>query len=177
MAPEIEVKVRVESERVGLLRRRSAELGFQRKHERALEQNCLFDSPDRILTERGSALRLRRYGDRVLLTYKGPRIPDQHFKMRDEIETVVEDFDSMQQVLEALGFLPAFRYEKFREQYVSPVDGVELCIDETPFGCFAEIEGSPEAIRRVAADFGWQTSDFITRNYVEMYREQGLGGA
>lgn len=175
MAAEIEVKIQVSAEELAETRRRALELGFQPVHPRAWEENCLFDLPDRRLTEQGCALRLRQYGERSLLTYKGPRRDDPLFKIREEIETPVGDYAAAVRLLEALGFAVTFRYSKFRERFEGPDPGVDLCLDETPFGCFVEIEGPPEVLRRVATSLGWGPADFITRNYVDLYLEHGLG--
>ncbi len=173
MAAEIEIKIRVTAAELAATRRRALELGFRPVHPRAHEENSLFDLPDRRLTEAGCALRLRRYGASALLTYKGPRRDDPRFKIREEIETPVGDYAAAARLLEALGFTVTFCYGKFRERLAGP--GLELCLDETPFGCFVEIEGPPEIIERVASELGWTRADFITRNYVDLYLEHGLG--
>lgn len=175
MGAEIEVKVQVSPEELLITRRRALELGFRPVHPRAREENCLFDLPDRRLTEQGCALRLRQYGERSLLTYKGPRKDDPRFKIREEIETPIGDYAAALRLLEALGFLVTFRYSKVRERFRGPEPGVELCLDETPFGCFVEIEGPPEVLTQVASALGWSPADFITRNYVDLYLEHGRG--
>lgn len=175
MAAEIEVKVQVAPDALEVVRRTAIASGFRLKHPRDLERNCLFDSAAMPLADRGCALRLRQYGGQVVLTYKGPRTNHAHFKVREEIQTGVTDFSAMQGVLRALGFFPSFRYDKHREVFAHESEELELCIDETPFGCYVEIEGPPERIRSMAGVFGWSENDFLTANYVDLYLRHGLG--
>ena len=68
-----------------------------------------------------------------------------------------------------------FEYGKYREKFdlAGADDSVEVCIDETPVGCFVEIEGSAASIEKVALDMGWSPDRYIVRNYVDLYSEQG----
>jgi adenylate cyclase class IV len=73
-------------------------------------------------------------------------------KRRVELETAVENVALMRAVLEALGYAPTIHYAKQRETW--HLDGLEVALDELDFGHFCEIEGTPEAIARVAAALG-----------------------
>lgn len=175
---EIEVKISVEKAALDHIRTDAHALGFKRSASRRLERNTLFDFPDGRLARQRSALRLRRYGDETVLTYKGPPFEDPGLKIREEIETEVDDFDAFELILKRVGLEPSFHYEKDREKFVLSRPGrreVSLCIDETPFGCFVEIEGDGDDIRDVAERLGWSEDRFITRNYVDLYAEHGLG--
>ena len=174
MATETEVKIKLDERQLTQIRRRLCELGFQQKAERAREVNLLMDFADGDLEASGSALRLRKYGQKQILTYKGPRVENSHLKIREEIETEFGDFDEMKKVLEALGMRVRFEYEKFREKFLREgAEGtLEVCVDETPVGCYAEIEGSAADIERVAGELGWARDRFITKNYIDLYREQ-----
>jgi len=175
---ETEVKIRIEPEAIPGLREKAYALGFRQTAAPKEEKNLLFDFPDGRLRESGTALRLRQYGDQCRLTFKGPRIDDPLLKIRLEEETAVGDFGTARRILEQIGLQVSFRYDKTREKHLlESADGrVELCIDQTPVGCFAEIEGSPEAIGGLAQAFGWSRSEFLNVNYVDLYAEQGLGG-
>lgn len=172
---ETEVKVRVEKDSLPGIRQRLLELGFQQKAARAKEDNLLMDYSGGDLTESGSALRLRKYGQKRILTFKGPRIEDERLKIREEIETEIGDFQSMKKILERMGMVVCFEYGKYREKFSTPNrdDPVEVCIDETPVGCFVEIEGSADSIERVALEMGWSPDRFINKNYIDLYSEQG----
>jgi adenylate cyclase class 2 len=171
---ETEVKIRVGSESLSEIRQKLFDLGFQLKAERAREENLLMDYADGNLTESGSALRLRKYGDKKVLTFKGPRIEDPRLKIREEIETEVDSFQRAKSILEALGMSVCFEYGKYREKLLrrGEKEDVEVCIDETPVGCFVEIEGSASAIEEVAKRMDWSKDRFINKNYIDLYREQ-----
>jgi adenylate cyclase, class 2 len=175
---EIEVKISIEKAELERIRADVHALGFERTAPRKLERNTLFDFPDGQLARQGSALRLRRYGEETILTYKGPQVEDPELKIREEIETGVEDSEALERILKRVGLSPSFHYAKQREKFVlarPDGDGVSLCIDETPFGCFVEIEAASDDIRDVAKRLGWSKDRFITRNYVDLYAERGLG--
>jgi Adenylate cyclase, class 2 (thermophilic) len=73
----------------------------------------------------------------------------------------------MAAILAALGFVPSFRYEKYRAEW-SDGSG-HVVIDETPIGDLAEIEGPPEWIDRVAGRLGVTGRDYITDSYVALF--------
>lgn len=129
---------------------------------RRLQDDVLYDSGDNRLFAERSALRLRRDGDRALLTFKGPVEPALT-KTREEIETSVGDHDAAALLLERLGFRPWFRYQKYREEFRAP--SVIAAVDETPAGVFVEIEGSENAIVDLAARLGRGPADFILDSY------------
>jgi adenylate cyclase class 2 len=161
---EIEIKFQVDGPR-GLGRRLKA-AGFRPVTARTHEQNTLYDLPGRVLEKRGQLLRLRKYGADWLLTHKAKGKTGRH-KTRVETETQVADGDRLERILQALGYLPSFRYEKFRAQWG---DGRGIvAVDETPIGCFGEIEGPPGWIDRTARRLGIKPESYITRTYAELF--------
>jgi len=89
-------------------------------------------------------LRLRTSRDilagitRCYLTYKGPR-EDSVCKIREEIETGVEDPQATALLLERLGFSPLVTVKKTRRYYYSGV--VTACLDAVEgLGPFLELE-------------------------------------
>ncbi len=121
---------------------------------RVFEKNIRFEDAHGELATASSVLRLR-YDTRVRLTYKdGQKVHDQYGSTRFEAEVEVSDFDTMQIILERLGFYPMFIYEKYRTTY--ELAGAEIMLDELPYGNFVEIEGEEATIRAVldAVDFG-----------------------
>jgi adenylate cyclase class 2 len=179
MKDETEVKIRISEEMLKGLEEKLCEIGFQPLSESTFEDNLLFDFPDRTLEDSGCALRLRNYGDSYTLTYKGPKKRDSLMKVRREIETSVGSFDSTRSLLESIGLEVNFQYAKWRQKYeLTWNDGnVEVCIDKTPIGVFVEIEGERESISQIADRLGWDSSDFITDNYVNLYREAEKNGS
>ena len=71
-------------------------------------------------------MRLRRFGDRAWLTLKAPVAGTHRHKVREEHETPVTDPGAMDRILEHLGFVPAYRYQKFRTRYELYRDGKEI---------------------------------------------------
>lgn len=133
---------------------------------RRLQDDVLYDTEQLTLFASRSALRLRRDGDRAIVTFKGPAGPGP-MKTRDEIETGVENGDALVGILEALGFRKRFRYQKYREEYRA--DGVVAAIDDTPAGVFVEIEGDERGILELATRIGREPKDFIVDSYYAVW--------
>ena len=79
----------------------------------------------------------------------------------------------MTKVLEGLGMNICFEYSKFREIFRLSLDQgqVYICLDETPVGIFAELEGSPADIGLWLPSSDGPPNSFIQEDYVEMYLE------
>ena len=103
----------------------------------------------------------------TVLTFKGAQQPGP-VKSREEIETTMGDPAAAEAILASIGFRQCFRSEKYREDY--DLDGVVVIIDDTPMGVFVEIEGTPDAIVRVAAAIGRSPADFELASYPGLYR-------
>ena len=88
-------------------------------------------------------------------------------KAREEIETEAASADALLAICAALGFAPAFRYEKYREEFALP--GAVLAVDDTPIGVFVEIEGDEAAIHDLAGRLGFAPSDYITASYRALF--------
>ncbi len=168
---EIELKFRVDS--LPELERRLPQLGFRLDTARTFEQNTLYDTPDRSLKARGEILRVRRYGDKWVLTHK--RHPDDEdagsiYKVRIETESEVSDGDALAEVFTRLGFGPAFQYEKYRSEYSHPdAPGAHLVLDETPIGGFAELEGPTGWIDRCLAALEVDPGECLTESYGKLF--------
>src|SRR3954470_21295250 len=83
---------------------------------RRLQEDCLLDTRDRSLCDRGSTLRVRIEPGRTLITLKGP-LQTSAMKLRSELETEAGDSGVLLRILEALGFRASFRYQKYREEF------------------------------------------------------------
>ncbi len=166
---ETEVKIRVEDlegmEKI--LKENGAKLFSD-----CFEINVLFDKKGELFGK-GEALRLRKFCGRAKLTFKGRRVKNLTYKVREEIETEVVDFDSTAEILKKLGFEESFYYEKKRKNY--RIGKVIVSIDKTPIGDFIEIEGEEEKIDAIAHLLGFNKGSYITKSYVELGMERGLG--
>ena len=163
---ENEIKVAVPDLNALQLRLRS--LGFQILHPRVLESNVIYDTPDADLRRRGELIRIRQAGGTSIFTAKGPATVTRH-KEREELETPVGDPDTMGLVLQRLGFVPRFRYEKFRTEWAFPGEDGILMVDETPIGNYMELEGPPDWIDSIALQLGYQEADYVNISYARLY--------
>jgi adenylate cyclase, class 2 len=166
MPAEVEIKFEV-SDVPGLEARLRA-LNFDLETPSTHELNTLYDTSDGKLRKSGQLLRLRQYGETWTLTHKARGRKGIH-KTRAETETQIADGQSMHSILLALGYLPAFQYEKFRAEW-SDAEG-HVVLDRTPIGNFAEIEGPPEWIDSTAERLGVDAKQYITKNYAELFVE------
>lgn len=161
---------------VAEMRSRLAALGFQEVVPRQKEVNCLYDFPGAALRSRGELLRLRSSGGLNVLTFKAKATTGKH-KEREEIEVTVGDSEPAQTILERLGLVAGFRYEKFRSTWQRPAgsagplaDGV-IVLDETPIGNYLELEGAGDWIDRTALELGFTEADYIQTSYGRLYLE------
>lgn len=161
---EIEVKLRIPATEP--LAAQLTASGFQLSHPAAEEANELWDRAGELLAG-DSALRLRRYGGAATLTWKGPKAEDPLLKVRPERETEVADPEAMEAILRALGFAPVLSMLKTRAIYQR--GGLEACLDETPFGCFLELEGERDAIAAAMAELGLGPDQAEPRSYAALY--------
>jgi adenylate cyclase class 2 len=133
---------------------------------RRLQEDCLLDTADEILHCRRCVLRVRMECGKSFVTFKGPAQPAS-MKVREELETMVNDGELLLRVFEEIGFRVWFRYQKYREEYTH--EDVIIAIDETPVGTFIEIEGSERGITRMAEALVRTPADYITDSYHSLY--------
>jgi adenylate cyclase class 2 len=169
MGIEIEKKYRLTADGAGELRARLAGAGAQAVRGEEFEENTLYAGPNLEPGRRN--LRLRRVNGRAVLTLKERQPSADAVKLQREEETGVDDADTLDRVLRALGYTPALVYEKRRETW--HLDGAEIVIDELPFGWFAEIEGGRDAILRAERRVGLADADAEQRTYPDLSREHG----
>jgi adenylate cyclase class 2 len=137
-----EVELKVEADH-GPVRGRLRELGATRGSH-VVQRDTYYDAPHRDFAETDEALRVRREAAvdadaaATRLTYKGPLVDDAS-KTRRELETGVDDGETMDGILRSLGFSPAAVVEKERERF--RVDDYVVTLDEvTDVGAFVEVE-------------------------------------
>lgn len=136
---EIEMKAVLKSSQK--LRRKLIELGA-RKLGKYKELNIKLDFPDKRLEKNDLILRLRKKGDKNILTFKSGKIAGKA-KIRNEYETEIGDFETILKILKNLGFIIVFKFEKIREEY--EFESADIVIDKLPkLGYFCEIEADNE---------------------------------
>jgi len=180
MPVETEVKIRL-SDLPGF-RDRLTGLGAVLLSPCHFEDNHVLDFPDGRLRSRKCLMRVRIAGGSAWITFKGPPLPADLFKKRDELETSVEDGSVLLRILQESGMTVWFRYQKRREEYtLDATEGrrvLHVALDQTPIGEYAEIEGLEEDILRAASRLGIDSSEFIRDSYYYLYildcRERGV---
>ena len=121
-----------------------------------------YDSADHFIEKTGGTFRLRKEGERAVLTYKH-HVSDHDAKVREEREVVVSDFDAMRGILESAGFSPWLEMRKTRTTYELGRLHLEFdryldAYDYIPE--FLEIEGTDVAeVYRCAGMLGFRKED------------------
>src|SRR5262249_28579189 len=103
-------------------------------------------------------------------------------KVRSETQTSVGSADALRKILHGLGFVRAYRYQKYRShhRWSEPVSGsgLSITLDETPIAVFIVLEGDKGSIDRTAGRGGLSESDSFLDDYPAFqeawWRERGL---
>ena len=169
MGIEIEKKYRLTPEQSARLNESLRASGATLEGEE-FEENILYAGG--TLDPSRQVLRMRRVGERAILTYKERFFSTSAIKHNREDETVVENAAALSDILGALGFRPALLYEKRRTTW--RLMNTEIVVDELPFGLFAEIEGEDEAIREVEERLGLKDAEAEMATYPELTRQHGV---
>lgn len=168
---EIKLKLQDAAQGVALL----AAAGFQVEVPRVFERNAVLDDDAATLRSSGRLLRLRQAGHRVTCTFKGPSRVGLH-KQREEREFIADDYEAARLVFSGLGYQERFRYEKYRTEFIrterTGTSHAGLAVlDETPVGCFLELEGEAGWIDATALELGFSAADYLTSSYASLYFE------
>jgi predicted adenylyl cyclase CyaB len=91
-------------------------------------ETVFFDFASRIITSAGDLLRLRKIGEKTVLTFK-KFVQSETAKVRHEYEVSVSDFESMRLILESLGLLQIQRMKKHRTSYALKT-GIRIDLDK-----------------------------------------------
>ena len=165
----IEHELKIPVAELAPVRLRLEEAGARRLHPRLREANTLLDDADRSLATAESVLRVRRVGDRSVLTFKGPASYRGAVKGRREIELEVTSSELVLELLSALGYTPGMRYEKERESWT--LGSVRVDLDRTPMGDFVELEGPPHDLEAAAATVGLDPKSAVPGSYPSLWQE------
>lgn len=161
---EREIKLRFDSAETA--RAAVCAIGATPLRGRRLQSDAVFDTRDFALATRGEVLRVRVEEGHHCVTFKSP-LPHPTMKLREELETSVGDGALVITILRRLGYVMAFRYEKYREEFAA--GGVVIAVDETPVGTFVEIEGTDDGIMAAAAALGRTPDDFVLESYRALF--------
>lgn len=137
-----------------------------------------YDLPARDLSRRDEVLRVRRYenadGARAFLDWKGPTEIRDVYKVREEITTPLEDFESFARILGRLGFQLVGEIDRTIAQY--QVGGATVRFETYPrMDVLVEVEGTPETIEAAIEVLGMQRGVFSAERlaaFVERFEER-----
>lgn len=167
--PPVEREAKFYVSNLPALEERVRSLGGVLLQPRTHEVNYRFDTEDHRLTASARVLRLRR-DQKFILTYKGPSTLEGEVLSRPEIELEVDNFDNAVNFFKALGYTQIVTYEKWRTTY--SLNGLEVTLDEMPFGTFSEIEGEDtDAIRRTASALALDWNCRINNGYMALFNQ------
>jgi adenylate cyclase class 2 len=167
---EIEVKIEVKD--IDQIKEKFTSIGAKLVKNRFLEENTLFDFPTQSLYNQHQALRLRTANKKTFLTFKGAPQKSRKFKIRKEYETEVKSGKDMKKILKELRLVPTIRYKKFRSVY--RMNRLKICLDETSFGIFLELEGERNEIVKAANALGFTKKDFIKSDYIQLMKQREI---
>lgn len=171
---EFELKARVDALpplRDALEARHARLDGAREEHDR------YYNHPSRDFGITDEALRIRRAGTETVVTYKGAKMAGTKLKAREELNLVIEDGITFEEILERLGFRLTAEVTKHRELW--SLENASIALDEVDeLGTFAEVEilgeqddtGIEERVHTLARSLGI-TSAPITSSYLELVQE------
>ena len=168
---EIEIKIKITN--IEEIKKKIISLDFKLIKSKFFEYNIIFDTNKKNLNRKNCLLRLRKKNTQNVLTLKKTPLKIPHFsryKIREEIEIEVTDFEKTKEILSILGFEIFFIYEKYREIYKK--NNIKIMIDQTPIGDFIEIEAQETEIDEISRQLGFNKKHYIKKSYYSLYRQQ-----
>ncbi|HEY1951770.1 MAG TPA: class IV adenylate cyclase [Gemmatimonadaceae bacterium] len=143
---EVELKAIVDD--LADRRRKIEEAGAILEFEGTLSDRR-YDTTARELSARDEVLRARRYSDsggiRTFLDWKGPTEVRDSYKVREELTTKVDDFESLETILERLEFALVGQIDRTIAQY--RLGNATVRFEIYPrMDVLVEVEGDPAAI-------------------------------
>ena len=174
----LEIEVKAYCEDLGAVAARLNAMGA-RHLGTILERDQYLNHPSRDFGATDEALRLRRAGDTVTMTYTGPKL-GLAAKTRRELEVTVGDYGTALAILEVLGFSRVGSVLKERERFL--LEDIEISLDRVDgLGEFVELEAKGEnrhdtedALFAMAERLGLDS--FERRSYLELILRGGGNG-
>ena len=161
-----EVEVKLYTPNLAIIRQSLEQVGATLAIARVYERNIRYENARQTLREQGIVLRMRQDND-AKLTYKSGKVAEGGITTRFEAEVVVSDFDTMDTILQRLGFTPHMIYEKYRTTYT--LDKAEIVLDEMPYGNFTEIEADTDTIESLITRLSLTDYRRITASYTQIF--------
>ena len=169
MTIEIEKKYRLSAEQRRFVLDALDEIGAEYEGE-DFEENIIYRGG--ALDENNAILRIRKIGEKAVLTYKRRIHNEFDIKRQIENETLVENAAELEKIVENLGFRKKLIYEKKRQTW--KLRETEIVLDELPFGLFMEIEGSVTAIKEVEMLLNIEDFEVEHKTYPHLTAQTGI---
>ncbi|MDP9201161.1 MAG: class IV adenylate cyclase [Gemmatimonadota bacterium] len=137
-----------------------------------------YDVESRELGERDEVMRVRRYeagsSSKTYLDWKGPTETQDVYKIREEVSTLVEDFESLELILEKLGFSVTMEIDREIAQY--ELGGATIRFETYPrMDVLVEVEGEPDSIEQAIEALGMARGQFNSDHlptFVERFEQR-----
>lgn len=141
-------------------------LGAKRITDERLQKRFVYDFNP---VDRNKWIRLRTNGEKATLTIK--EIQENSKMNAKEMEIVVSDFETTNEMLEELGYTHRNYQENLRQVFM--LDGVEISVDSWPLiPPYAELEGKDlESINKVMQKLGVSQDKITTLDVTSIYKE------
>tara|TARA_Y100000031_G_scaffold74146_1_gene81834 strand:- start:14160 stop:14696 length:537 start_codon:yes stop_codon:yes gene_type:complete len=131
-----------------------------------------YDFDDEKLTKNNEILRLRKAGDKVDLGHKRKKSDPGGFLVFDEFETIVNDFDTMNIIIENLGMKPIIDREKRR--VTLSYNKLIIEIHKYPsIPAWLELEGTEEDIKDFLSKLGYNMKNTSSLTDNEILKKYG----
>ena len=122
------------------------------------------------LSGRDEVLRVRQYHGQAstkrFLDWKGPTEFRDVYKVREEVTTPVEDFDSLEQILTRLGLVVVAEIDREIAQY--QIGGATVRFEVYPrMDVLVEVEGEPAAIEQAIEVIGLPRGTFTNHRLAD----------
>jgi adenylate cyclase class 2 len=172
MCTEIEAKLKVDS--LQQIESKLTELSAEFLEEQ-LHTDSYFDDASDTFKNSDRALRLRCLSvegkEKIFLTYKGPK-EKTNLKERQELEIEINDVNSAEKLLSAIGFEKSLVLQKKRQLW--QLEQCKVSLDELPLlGTFVEIEGpGQQKITGVQRSLQLENVPHIPQSYVSLIEEK-----
>ena len=129
-----------------------------------------YDFSSRQLSGRDEVLRVRRYhgysSTKTYLDWKGATELRDVYKVREEVTTPVEDFDSLEQILLRLGLELIWEIDREIAQY--QLGGATVRFESYPrMDILVEVEGEPAAIENAIEVLGLPRGTFSSQRLAD----------
>jgi predicted adenylyl cyclase CyaB len=129
-----------------------------------------YDFASRELSGRDEVLRVRRYHGsasmRTYLDWKGPTEVRDVYKVREEVTTQVEDFESLETILEKLALRLVWEIDRDIAQY--QLGGATVRFESYPrMDVLVEVEGDPATIEVAIEALGLARGTFTSQRLAD----------